>query len=234
MSELYAEPARRFVQARGGEVRTGAPATVSLDRGLVSGVDVRGERFTPGLVIAAVAWFSLPELFGAARDSLAGLAPLFHAAVRTASSPIVTVNLWFDRPVCDVPFLGLPGRPMQWIFSRQAIVGGGGSHLSLVSSGAEAFLRWSNDELVALATQEVTRALPDSRAAGQLHGAVIRERRATFSLAPGQPDRPATRTACPNLFLAGDWIDTGLPGTIESAVVSGHRAADAALERLAS
>jgi hypothetical protein len=25
--------------------------------------------------------------------------------------------------------------------------------------------------------------------------------------------------------LAGDWTDTGLPGTIESAAVSGHRAA---------
>jgi len=27
------------------------------------------------------------------------------------------------------------------------------------------------------------------------------------------------------LFLAGDWTDTGLPATIESAVRSGHRAA---------
>jgi hypothetical protein len=31
----------------------------------------------------------------------------------------------------------------------------------------------------------------------------------------------------PGLYLAGDWTDTGLPATIESAVVSGHRAADA-------
>jgi monoamine oxidase len=31
------------------------------------------------------------------------------------------------------------------------------------------------------------------------------------------------------LFLAGDWTDTGLPGTIEGAVRSGHLAADAAI-----
>jgi hypothetical protein len=31
------------------------------------------------------------------------------------------------------------------------------------------------------------------------------------------------------LLLAGDWIDTGLPATIESAVRSGHWAAAAAL-----
>jgi uncharacterized protein with NAD-binding domain and iron-sulfur cluster len=56
---------------------------------------------------------------------------------------------------------------------------------------------------------------------------VIREPRATFSLAPGQPPRPATRTDVPGLYLAGDWIDTGLPATIEAAVRSGHRAAAA-------
>ena len=31
-----------------------------------------------------------------------------------------------------------------------------------------------------------------------------------------------------NLFLAGDWTDTGLPATIEGAVRSGFRAADLA------
>jgi uncharacterized protein with NAD-binding domain and iron-sulfur cluster len=53
----------------------------------------------------------------------------------------------------------------------------------------------------------------------------VREKQATFSLAPGQPRRPGTRTNVANLFLAGDWTDTGLPATIEGAVVSGNRAA---------
>ena len=47
--------------------------------------------------------------------------------------------------------------------------------------------------------------------------------------APSQPKRPGTATAVRGLYLAGDWIDTGLPATNESAVRSGHRAADAAL-----
>ena len=49
---------------------------------------------------------------------------------------------------------------------------------------------------------------------------------ANFSLAPGQPARPSTDTPIRGLLLAGDWIDTGLPATIESAVRSGHRAAE--------
>ena len=75
---------------------------------------------------------------------------------------------------------------------------------------------------------EITAALPLARQATLRRAVVVRERRATFSVAPGQPPRPGTRTGVPGLFLAGDWIDTGLPATIESAVISGHRAADAA------
>ena len=59
---------------------------------------------------------------------------------------------------------------------------------------------------------------------------VVREKQATFSLAPGQPSRPSTQTPVEGLYLAGDWIDTGLPGTIESAVVSGHWAAQSILD----
>ena len=56
----------------------------------------------------------------------------------------------------------------------------------------------------------------------------MREKRATFSLAPNAPPRPGMRTPIDGLLLAGDWIQTGLPATIESAVISGHRAAQAA------
>jgi uncharacterized protein with NAD-binding domain and iron-sulfur cluster len=57
----------------------------------------------------------------------------------------------------------------------------------------------------------------------------VREPQASFSLSPGQPPRPATATPVRGLWLAGDWVDTGLPATIEGAVVSGHLAAAAIL-----
>jgi hypothetical protein len=55
---------------------------------------------------------------------------------------------------------------------------------------------------------------------------VVREPRATFSLAPGGPPRPAARTPLRGLFLAGDWTDTGLPGTIEGAVIGDDTGAE--------
>jgi len=58
---------------------------------------------------------------------------------------------------------------------------------------------------------------------------IVRERRATFAATPAQnARRPGSATAWSNLFLAGDWTDTGLPATIEGAVRSGNRSADLA------
>ena len=122
---------------------------------------------------------------------------------------------------------------MQWVFDKATVFGAeSSSHLSLVASGAADLLAHPNDVLIATAFEELVGAVPAARTATVLGASVIREPHATFSLAPGQPDRPGTLTPVKGLFLAGDWIDTGLPATIESAVRSGHRAASAVLAHL--
>jgi uncharacterized protein with NAD-binding domain and iron-sulfur cluster len=102
----------------------------------------------------------------------------------------------------------------------------------MVSSGAADLLGRPADEVIALAYGELSDALPAVRERELRHAAVVPQHRATFSLAPGQPSRPGVVTPVEGFYLAGDWIDTGLPATIESAVRAGHRAADAAFERI--
>lgn len=223
---MYAEPAREFITARGGEVRTNALARLIVRDGAIAGVDVRGERIEATRVISAVPWFALRTLLGP--EPPAELAGLLARADAMEPMPIVTVNLWYDRPVMDDLFAGLPGREMQWVFDKRAAFGSSASHLSLVSSGATALTALSADDLTALAVREVAGALPRAPSARLLHSTIVREKRATFSLAPGQPARPGPLTPIRGLLLAGDWTDTGLPATIESAVISGHRAAAAA------
>lgn len=224
LDELYAEPARRFIEGRGGEVRIGSSARVHLSGGRVESVASRGERLKAGAVVAAVPWYAFSELFS---GDLAPVTELLTSAARTAASPIASVNLWLDRRILQTPFLGLPGRTLQWVFDKQQMFDSGTSHLTLVSSGAERVMALPNEQLIALALRELREALPDTRAAKVQRATVVRERRATFSLAPGQPPRPATRTNVERLFLAGDWIETGLPATIEGAAISGRRAAEA-------
>ena len=229
LDDLYASPSRNYIERAGGAVRTGAPARVVC--GPRVEVLVRDEAIAARAVICATAWYGLSALF---QDRPPALEPVLAAAEATRASPIVTVNLWLDRRVTDEAFVGLPGRTMQWVFDKRALVGDESSHLSLISSGANEIVGRDNQAIVELALEELRAALPAARDAVVRRAVVVREKRATFSVAPGQPARPRTRTDIPGLFLAGDWIDTGLPATIESAVVSGHWAAEAALRFLRS
>jgi squalene-associated FAD-dependent desaturase len=245
LSETYAEPARRYIEARGGDVRTNARVRVIVQHGRVAGVRVRDrETVSAPAVIASVPWFAVADLFDQVPAAIAGVV---HAASQMGAYPIVTVNLWLDRPVMSTPFLGLPERNMQWVFDRRRIAGATGDGVStrvprqqpaassgretgclvsLVSSGAVEIAALSNAAIAAIAWRELREAVPAARLASVTRATVVRERRATFSLAPGQPARPSNATALPGFVLAGDWTDTGLPGTIESAALSGHRAAD--------
>ena len=230
LDQLYAEPARRFIEEQGGEVRVRTAAKVNLVDERLLGVQAEGEPLTTRAVIAAVPWHAFSSLFPGRPERLAST---IAAADATDGSPIVTVNLWLDHGVLSGPFLGLPGRTMQWAFDKHALFGADASHLSMVSSGAEEVVQLPNERIIDIAVTELRDAVSanDYRVK---HASVVRERQATFSLAPGQPRRPDTRTSVAGLFLAGDWIETGLPGTIESAVVSGHRAAEAVYRLLAS
>jgi squalene-associated FAD-dependent desaturase len=221
LDALYVEPARRWLEARGASVRVGAPATLVVDVDRVVGVDIGDQRVEAAAVVSTVPWFSFPALV----HGIPGLAEIAADAGRMTASPIVTVNLWYDRSVTDTAFVGLPGRTFQWVFDKGRIFGGATSHLSLVSSGADAVVAMTNDQLIALARDEVAAALPSARSATVGRGTVVREKRATFSLAPGQPHRPRAQTPVRGFYLAGDWTETGLPATIEGAVESGHRAA---------
>ena len=222
LDEMYAEPSKEWLIARGGEVRVQSPAKVIVDGDRVAGVRVRDEVIAAPLVISTVAWYAFHSLFDTPPPQLTETAA---NAAALASLPIVTVNLWFDDVAMKEPLLGLPGRNFQWVFDRRAIVGGDASHLSLISSGAERIVAMGNDALVEMALGEMRDALPAARRARFRKGLAVREKRSTFSLAVDAPPRPGTETGIDGLLLAGDWIETGLPATIESAVISGHRAA---------
>ena len=224
LDHVYAEPARRFIEAHGGDVRIGCPARIHLDGGRLGHVDARGERLEAGSVVAAVPWYSLVELFAGDTSPVDAIRT---AAGATKASPIASVNLWLDRRILQTPFLGLPGRSMQWVFDKEQMFEKGTSHLTLVSSGADDVVALENDALIALALRELRESLPEARGARVVRASVVRERRATYSLAPGQPKRPQTLTNVPGLVLAGDWIETGLPPTIEAAAISGRLAAEA-------
>jgi hypothetical protein len=237
LDELFGEPARRAIEARGGVIVTKAVARVACDTaGVIAGVQAGSLAIESSRVIAAVPWHALAGLWPAGVP--AALATVADRAAAMEPSPIVTVNVWADGAVLPAPYVGFAGGPMHWVFDKGAIFGrvrpaataGAVQHWSVVASGAGELTGRSNEEIGDTAVAQLSRTVAlDPR--GVRRTVVVRERRATFSLAPGAPPRPGAATPVPGLFLAGDWTDTGLPATIEGAVLSGRRAADAVLSR---
>jgi squalene-associated FAD-dependent desaturase len=139
-------------------------------------------------------------------------------------SPIVSVHLWFDRPLLEQPLAGLLGSDAHWVFDRGALTGSRperGQYLTVVSSGVPELLEVRGRELVERIAAQLTERLGE---AALLWSRVSREPYATVALRPGVR-RPGVATARPNVARAGAWTDTGWPATMESAIRSGRRAA---------
>jgi squalene-associated FAD-dependent desaturase len=148
-------------------------------------------------------------------------------------SPIVSVHLWFDRPLLDPPLAALLGSDAHWVFDRGGLTGHAperGQYLTVVSSGVPELLEVRGRELVERVAGQLTDRLGEAEL---LWSRVSREPYATVALRPGTV-RPGVETSRPGVVRAGTWTDTGWPATMESAIRSGRRAAQHILSSLSA
>jgi predicted NAD/FAD-dependent oxidoreductase len=149
------------------------------------------------------------------------------------SSPIVSVHLWFDRPLLATPLAAFLHSDAHWVFDRGALTGHApahGQYLTVVSSGVPELLEVRGKELVDRIAGQLTDRLGSAEL---LWSRVSREPYATIALRPGVV-RPGVETTRPDVVRAGTWTDTGWPATMESAVRSGRAAAARVLDPVRS
>jgi zeta-carotene desaturase len=229
LSECYTEAATQFIVARGGQVETGQRVmSLSVSSGICDGVALaQGAKLSADAIVSAVPWFEFVRLLP---PELLRSEPFFTDVLALRPAPIISINLWFDRPVTELEFVGLRGTAIQWLFNKGRIFGSGENYVSLVLSGAHEHVERSKAELLALAVRELGELLPEARRAKLEHSLILKERFATFSPSPeAEHARPTSRTPIRRLYLAGDWTATGLPATIEGAVQSGYTSAQEVL-----
>ncbi|MGH9821750.1 MAG: hydroxysqualene dehydroxylase HpnE [Blastocatellia bacterium] len=226
LSDLYTHSARGFIESHGGSVRASADVrSLLMDSGRISGCQLKnGDVVSADCYISSVTPRALLRMIpeDLRQGAFAGISELH-------SSPIVSVNLWFDRPVTDCEFAGMIGTNIQWMFNKDVIspAGRSANHLALVISAAHEYGGWTRQELVELATRELKEVMPSARQANVVHSRTVKELEATIShTIDSDRLRPDMVTPVENLILAGDWTNTGLPATIESAVLSGNLAAE--------
>jgi squalene-associated FAD-dependent desaturase len=247
--QLY-DTAQKMIEQAGGTVELStSAATFAFDGNRVERLEINhSEDIAGDLFIAALPFDRLRKL---CTNSMLDADLRLRGLDQIKVSPIIGIHLLLRAPdgaaVMDMPHLVLTDSPIQWVFNKGISAkawgdiedddndeaGGPCQHLHCVISGAHDLVDRSAAELEALAVRDLGRVLPAVKKAELLHARTIKEKRATFSLCPGLDRvRPQADGAIKNLFLAGDWCDTGWPATMEGATRSGYRAAEAALRTL--
>lgn len=201
------------------EIRFRTPVSaIRFESGRVAAIEAGEEPLQADHYISALPFEKLAPL---APELGIDFSPFTH-------SPITGVHLWFDRPVTDLPHGTLLDRTVQWFFNKDA-----GRYIQLVISASRSLTDMPRGEVIDLALRELREFLPAAREAQLVRSHVVKEIRATFSAATGLESlRPEARTRFANFTLAGDWTRSGWPATMEGAVRSGYKAAEAAAEAL--
>lgn len=213
LSAVLIEPAVKFLQERGHSVQLGHELrSFTTADGKVGSLNFGGEDVIQLGPDDAVVMAVPPR---AASSLLPGV------KTPTEFRAIVNAHFRFDPPPGAAPILGVVGGLVEWLFAFP-------NRLSVTISNGDRLVDMPREELAQAIWREVCEA---GGVSGDLPAwQIVRERRATFAATPEQNGmRPGPVTAHKNLFLAGDWTDTGLPATIEGSVRSGDRAADLVL-----
>jgi len=226
LTELISDAAKNYITNRGGRVLSGHAATnVIVSNGNADGVDIGSHVIPANAVVSAVPWDVLPTLLSPeVADN-----PFFTPANELEWSPIIGIHVWYDRQVMEEEFLATIDSPIQWVFNKSRIqrLSWPGQYLCISISGAWKHATMNKEQLRALFLAEMARLFPRASDAVVAQFIVVKQLSATFRCTPNsQAYRLPQRTTIGNLVLAGDWTQTGGPATMESAVRSGHLAAE--------
>ncbi len=214
LSNLYCSPTEEYLEKNGNKISVGEKVIEFKveENKVVKVVTNRNEYTEFDYVISAVPLHSLVKIKNNGLAIPTGLKP--------GHSSILSVHLWIENFCIKKKFFGFIGSDFHWVFKN-------GKHFTLVSSNAGKFMPMSNEEIIKKTAEELKIYFPDFNKADIKNSIVIKEKRATFIPSPSfEEKRKNIRSVYSNLILAGDWTDTGLPSTIESAVKSGLTAAE--------
>jgi hypothetical protein len=219
LTQSFVDPALKFLKSNGVKVHFKTRlAEVVRDKGKMAALKF-GKKTVPLMSGDQVILALPPNITSVLVKEVEGPSE-FHA--------IVNVHYRLPKKVAgrgSVPFLGLLGGTAHWLFIRGDIV-------SVTVSAADVLAEKSAENIAKLIWRDVARALGTGNAKVPAYR-VIKEKRATFSQTPANLRKRAPQIGpLPGLYLAGDWTQTYIPATIESAVRSGFFAAQGVKRQL--
>ena len=212
LSDAYVKNAKEYIESNGGKIKLSSSVKeFIISNNKIVGIKTADEVYKDfNYVISAIPFYAFnniyPELF-------------LDEKIEFEYSSILNIHIWLKNNTIKEQFYGLIDSPVHWIFNK-------GNHINLVISDANYLIDKPAEEIYEMCIVELIKCTKLEESDFSRYK-VLKEKRATF--VPSNKNnykRPSSNTKIANLFLAGDWTDTGLPSTIESAVKSGRVAAE--------
>ncbi|MEM7228943.1 MAG: hydroxysqualene dehydroxylase HpnE [Planctomycetota bacterium] len=228
LERLY-DPAARSIEQAGGEIRTGVSVSgLVFDGSTMTGVETREGVVDADAVVVAVPPDRLHTL---TTDDMRRADARLDGIEKVTCSPILGVHVQYEQAVMPEPHLVLVDMGTHWLFNR-GVAADGSQWIHAVISAADAWMELDEATIIDRVADDIRNAYPAIGDARPTAGRAIKEKRATFAPVPGvdafRPDvAPMSGAGISNLYIAGDWTNTGWPATMEGAVRSGYAAAAA-------
>jgi 9,9'-di-cis-zeta-carotene desaturase len=236
-SERLHAPLADYITARGGRIMTGARAT-ALELDVTD--RVTGVRLDDGQLLTADAYVLAAPLHSTRQLLPARLRrfPLFDNLWRLKSTPVMNVQLWFERYIPGVrDNIYFSGDAPFSVFADMAVTSPagfdrhGGSLVSMCVAPAAPLWHLSDAEIAEQCRAALVRLWPQAAGIAVTKTSVVRIPNSIYREAPGSDRwRPTQATPVPNLFLAGDYTRQDYMASMEGAVRSGQQAARAVLQ----
>jgi len=237
LAQLYVPGCCRAVLRSGGRVLFGARVQrLRVDGGRLVGLETESGQVIDAKRCVLAAPPQDVAALAAAEPALQGLAT---AARYFRPSPYQSTYIWFDRPITRERFWARAWSPQNLntdfydLANIRPSLASGGSVIASNAIGPQVRNDWPDERIVEQTMREIEQFAPGALGARVQHTRVHRIAMAVPQPRPGTESlRPRSATAVDGLWLAGDWTDTALPFSMESAARSGALAAEAVLHDL--
>ena len=228
MNQLLHQPMREALIGMGVTITTESVDRIDFNLHSVTGIQTKeGTRRLADWYIIALPHQCVTPLLP---ERLLTRFSYFQHIGQLADTPAAAVHLWIDEPIYRPRLLLLAGGTFHWLCLKPATERNQ-THASFVMTGPSTLNR-SDEELLKAAGDDLPHAMPSLSTARRTSHAVVRFPRASLSMRPGvAAHRPLQQSPFSTLLLAGEWTDTGLPATVDGAVVSGDRCAQTIVDR---
>ncbi|MBU2489143.1 MAG: FAD-dependent oxidoreductase [Proteobacteria bacterium] len=232
LGDLFAPQAKDFIEKRGGKVETGVGVkTVAARNGRAAGVILEdGTEISARQVLVTLPPMDMNQVIP---EEWAKRHSPFKDLAAFGPSPYISTYLWFDKKLTRQQFwarnynendMNCDFYDYSNIYSKRA------TDHSFITTNCIYSARLdhlSDEEVVEKTLEELAEYLPAAKKAKLTHSLVSRIPMAIHCPSTGTEKlRPAVRTPVPGLFVAGDWIKTGVPASMESACTAAFMAAE--------